>query len=400
MKPTEINLEYLFSPIQSLNIAKLYDSYATFIDLLIYLFLFHGVARVALEKRFPGKSGQFMINGIGVVLALALTIAESQLGFNLKSFGPVAGALLLIVVGMTLFGFLHRIGASHGLASSLTVLVIYFSLGALAPDMLFAVLQRIPWLSIVPVIAFVYSLWHTGHLLFKGSASKAMDAVENLKETASVKKMQKKLSDRSNDKQALQATKSVLNELSSKECKQSSEIIQDLEQVEDVLKHYGDHPQVRLFVAKKMQSILPKTHVLKLEMSRLKELDKNLIKGDYSMYRKLQSLYNGLNGDEKTSLQNRIRDETKRIRSEWQSERSEEQIKSHLDTLEYYLKRCAQSLNLGRVKDAIRWVHKSLDHERATESLLKSMRTAKSKLMEMITRDYKEDIILPRPVNG
>jgi len=152
----------LLQPIATLNITRVYDQYAGFIDLLVYLVVFNGVARVALEKRFSGRSGSLLVNGIGVVLALAMVIAQSQFGFNLRSFGPVAGVLLLVVVGVTLHGFLRRVGASQGLSSSLAVLVLYFSLSALSPDLLLSVLERLPWLSLVPIIAFVLALWHVG----------------------------------------------------------------------------------------------------------------------------------------------------------------------------------------------------------------------------------------------
>jgi len=224
----------------------------------------------------------------------------------------------------------------------------------------------------------------------KGSTKKALEGVQELKESAPAQAIQKRVSKHSEDKQGLQAAKSVLSELSEKEFKQSDEIIRDLEQVEEVIKRYGDQPKVRSFVSQKLRGVLPKSHALSVEMHRLRELDRHLMRGDYSLYKALQERVSGLEGEERKAFEQRLRGEVQRIRSEWQSEKAEERVQSHQRSLEYSIRRCAQSLTMGRRKDAVRWVRKAIEQEREAEKLLKQVRGAKRKLLKLASHDLRE----------
>ena len=385
---TVFDLDRLLEPISALSIPRFYDSYSIFIDLIVYLFLFNGVARIALEKRFGGTGGRFLISGVGIILAVAMMIAESQFGFTLRSFGPIAVMILLMTVGVTVFGFLRGIGANHILSVSLSVLIIYFSLGALTPELLASVIKGVPWLGLVPILAFLAAVWQLARLLFRGTGAQVLEAANRLRQSVPVRKIEEKLSSSGEDKQALGVARSVLTELSSKEFKQSDAIVRDLEQVEEVVQRQGDNPEVRAFVARKLREVLPKVHLLKMEMTRLREIDKNLARAEFSSYKKLHAWYSQLQGEEKRRFASRIGEEAQKARDEWKSEDFERKVGSHLETLEYLLKRAAQSLLMGRRKDCVKWIRKAIDHERSAESLLKKIRDVKRKLVGIVTREH------------
>ena len=77
-----------------------YERYGAIIDFFVYLLLFGGLARVTLEKRFPGRGGQALTLALGLALALALAVAERTMGFNLGSLGPLALGIVLLLLGV------------------------------------------------------------------------------------------------------------------------------------------------------------------------------------------------------------------------------------------------------------------------------------------------------------
>ena len=80
-------IDTLFRPFQGLQLPVLYDSYATVIDLIIYLILFVGLAKATIGKRFETAGVPV---AIGIALAIGLTLSERTLGFSLRTLGPLA----------------------------------------------------------------------------------------------------------------------------------------------------------------------------------------------------------------------------------------------------------------------------------------------------------------------
>jgi len=284
---------------------------------------------------------------------------------------------------------LRHVGVGRSLSASLSVLLLYFSLGAMAPSLLDFAFGRVPLLGVVPVVAFVAALWHAGRWLMKGSASRALEAADGLRHSAPVRAVERKIVSQKKDRRELDSAKAVVAELSSREFRQSDDVVRGLEQIDDVLRRFGDNPKVRSFVAAKVREIVPKTHALALEMVRLRELDRDLMRGDYSAYRRLHALSSQMNGDEKAVLDRRVREEAEKIRSEWGSKDSEENVRRHLGDLEYFLRRCAQSLSMGQPRDALQWIRKAIEHEKSAAALLVRIRDAKRKLISLIERESR-----------
>ena len=88
-------LEGLFRPFYGLDIPSFYGRYHPVIDFFLYSAVFVSVARLTLDKAFPGKPGKALAVAIGLILALSLSIAERNLGFSIRSFGPIAAGIIV-----------------------------------------------------------------------------------------------------------------------------------------------------------------------------------------------------------------------------------------------------------------------------------------------------------------
>jgi len=91
--------EELLKPFEYLDISSLYNQYSLVIDAIIAFLIFFGVAKVTLGKRFEGRGGRAMIIGVGLALSTGFLLMEKTLNFSLRSFGPLAVTVILILVG-------------------------------------------------------------------------------------------------------------------------------------------------------------------------------------------------------------------------------------------------------------------------------------------------------------
>jgi hypothetical protein len=86
-----------------------YAAHPLAIDGLIYLVLGLGLARVGLERHFDGRGGTAVIAGLGIALAIGTASLARSVGFTLAELGPVAWALLILVIGAAGYGVLHHL---------------------------------------------------------------------------------------------------------------------------------------------------------------------------------------------------------------------------------------------------------------------------------------------------
>ena len=115
-----MSAQQMFAPLEYINLANAYDHYSAVIDLFIYGLIFIGVAQVTLGPRFAGRGGKAICAGVGISLAVSLAIAERQFGFSLKSFGPIAAGIIILLLGIMVYHLLHQAGLSKTGALSIS----------------------------------------------------------------------------------------------------------------------------------------------------------------------------------------------------------------------------------------------------------------------------------------
>ncbi len=104
------SLEELFRPFEFLDIAEMYDYYSGIVDLFIYLLIFTGAAQVTLGRRFTGRGARAISARTGICLSLAMVMAEEKFGFSIRSFGPVAAGILVLLLGVMIYRLFHYMG--------------------------------------------------------------------------------------------------------------------------------------------------------------------------------------------------------------------------------------------------------------------------------------------------
>lgn len=154
-------LSSVFEPLagKDFNFAKTYDDYGKFIDLILYIVFFIGVAQFTLMKRFEGVGGKLVVVVVGIMLAVGLSAwAYSQNPpFTLKSFGPIAGAIVSLFIFVSMFKIVRAMMGGHGWGEGssaffITFIFVWYCMQAVVP-------QVTDWIYSVPVIGGILPLF-------------------------------------------------------------------------------------------------------------------------------------------------------------------------------------------------------------------------------------------------
>ncbi len=144
------------------RIDEVYTKFSFFIDTMIYLIIFLGLSKFALGKRF-GKEGRAVVVGVGIVLALSLSLFSARSGFNIASFGPVAAIILLALMGYSVWVGIKSLeieGVDNLTLAAIAYLLVYFGV-------LMAVPVAAAWINTrVPVIGALLALLALGFTVY------------------------------------------------------------------------------------------------------------------------------------------------------------------------------------------------------------------------------------------
>ena len=127
-------IDNALKPFKDFNIAETYSNYFYLIDFILFLMFFLGVARFALEKKFEGKSGMWIIRIVGIMMALGVSIAEKTYDFNLGKLNPLWLAIFFAILIFMLYKLFQGIGISGGkLGTGIIFLVTYWLIYGVSP---------------------------------------------------------------------------------------------------------------------------------------------------------------------------------------------------------------------------------------------------------------------------
>src|SRR3989338_243363 len=79
-RPFQDVISEVLDPIagRGFDLAEIYGKYGMFIDFVIYLVLFIGIAQATLMKHFEGTGGKTVVVVVGIMLAVGLTVWAHQ----------------------------------------------------------------------------------------------------------------------------------------------------------------------------------------------------------------------------------------------------------------------------------------------------------------------------------
>jgi hypothetical protein len=84
-----------------------------------------------------------------------------KMDFSLKSFGPIAAGIVIILVGLMIFYLIKSVNAGYPAAGAISFIITYFLISATVPNFFLWVEENqwTEWVHLGLVIALIVSFW-------------------------------------------------------------------------------------------------------------------------------------------------------------------------------------------------------------------------------------------------
>lgn len=384
-------LESFFTPFYGLDIASFYTRYHPVIDFFLYLAVFVSVARLTLDKLFPGRAGKALAVAVGLMLAVSLSIAEQNLGFSIRSFGSIAAGIIVGLVGLVIFHLCRKAGAAAPTASSLAIIIVYFSVRSAVPN-LFEWMQHNRWaafLHALLVLAILVALWRVIGAVF-GSPSKRIGklakTIDNTPGNTPFGKEQRL------DREELTLLKHRLTRFTGKAMKNSEEIIAYLRDMIGIIHEHGTDKRSFPMISARLRQIQPKEHHLLSEMSRIQKVDKRLRQFNLAGLAQLQSQYRKLPADQKKACRKQFMEGREKLGAENEIAKLTRAIEKYQSQFRYSLEMATKHLAAHQSDGTIQWLDKATEEERGAQELLKQALALERRLISLVKKQLRQAV--------
>jgi hypothetical protein len=380
-------LDNLLHPFQSLEIPNFYDLNHSWIDFFIFLCLFVSVAKLTIGRRFQGRDGRILSVVVGLVLSLSLSLAEMKMGFSIGSFGPIAAAIVIFLMGLVIFYLIRSVGAGFGPAGSLAFIITYFLIRATAPNF-FLWIEENQWTGFVHlglVVALIISFWKViSAFLSKGkmeswgrSLERSHDQNLDLKPNIDQEKNEKSL------------IKSRLEKITKKGVKNGKEIVEDLKEMLKIIDEFGDTDRGRHLVSEKIRDIASRENLILNQLGSLKEISARIESFDLKAFKDLKARWDKVPDKEKGIVREEIQIEKDKILSEEKLREMEAEVMRYDKDFRYSLNMAVASLRSNQPNQARDWVLKAIKAEEEAVNILKEMKSLEDRLLKLTKMEFR-----------
>lgn len=384
-------LTEILSPFETTNFSDIYDSYSSIIDFIIYTILFVGLSQVTIGKRFEAKGGKAVVVAIGLVLAIGLTISESYMGLNLRSFGPLAAAIFIFMVGFVIFLGIKSAGMEILGAVSITLVLTYFSIRSVSPSFFDWMINNkyLAWLHSIILIAVLISVYKIFRLFFsKKGESEESNSDRFLKNIVS--KPSNLISHLKKEKDELNFIKKKLEKVTNEAGKDSKQIIKDLEEIKKFIHEFGNSDKGKELISKKVESLIPKERQIHLRIQALREMVRRISNFDIQNFENLQNDYKSLSSIEKKNVEKTLKTEWKRLDVEKQMLKLEETIMKYDQLFRHHLELLITSLRSNKTKSAIEQIDETIKDEKRLLTTIQQMEELEKRLKRFTKKEIKD----------
>lgn len=373
-------LDLLFRPFAYLDMSQVYNTYGALIDFFIYVLIFVGLAQVTLGRRFPGTGGRAISIGAGLFLALGLVVAQEALGFSLRSFGPFAAALVMALLGLMVYRFLHYAGMGITRAAALAYVTVFLMMLAVAPGLFDWLGSESPLLGSLLVAGLIIAIIIGGSgLLPKGHGGPG-HADRELRELGREEQEGKR-----EGRQELRRERKELHKhirpVSKKVVKDSKAILKDLNGLADAVHRYGHDPKARDALLRELERVLPEEHVLLKEVQKLKDAQERLREEHRQSG---PSTEEAAGGERRAGLQ---RSEAQYSRIDEQLTTFERSLLENLRVLEQLVSAARSELAGSRIAEAHRLLKDAITVEGRNLALAKGIASLERTMSKLLRRE-------------
>lgn len=371
-------ISQLLDPLAGVRLAEIYSRYYPFIDFLIYLVVFTGIARATLSKQFSGAPGRLLSLGLGIVLALALSVTEHRMHFNISSFGPFAVVLLLAVAGLMFFQTLLGFGVSHKISASVAFIAIYASIRAFVPSLFDWLVVNLPFLAglltlalLIAIGTLIYSIWPKFDYSHSDSSSlRFMPTVApNIQEAAS---------------------RTVTAERYSRDiCLDDEDIFQRLRQIRKYLPTLLETDEGAHQTIQAIQNVNMKEHQVYERFKKLTEINQAIQQEDVQTLQKLFGEMNKVHKEAIPKLMKSLQAVRQRIELEKTIATIEKKIEQLLEKMALFFRLMIQSVERRDQTLARQSVDGALRMEKMVRDLLSTMSKLEGALKSQFAKAVK-----------
>ena len=373
----------LLSPFQYLDINEFYSQFAPIFDFFVFLVMFTGVARIALEKRFEGRGGRAVIIAVGFSLALGLALAESQFGFNLASLGGMAIAILVILFGMILFYILTSAGLPKTTALAWAFILTYTTLNCLSGEITSWLIGNFPIADLVFLIVCLFVviksvLYFSSDSMLRKSASSLLQGASGYIKDIPAREEKMQGRGLKNEKSVLHYDKEI-----------STQMLKRLEEIERLIKEQGTNDKGRKAIAAQIEGLSENETKLLQMLRYIRGLDSRLEELDISAIRKLEKEYGEAPREAKARIAEEVQGEKNKFQLSRKMEAIESQIKEKIGGLNLSVRYSTQYLNQHNIPEAQKHIQKAIQYQMAVDRLFGEMEKIINFIEDLTQREFK-----------
>ena len=385
-------LSELLKPFEYLEISSLYAHYAVIIDAVISFFIFFGVTKVTIGRRFEGRGGNAITIGVGLALSIGFLVMEKTLNFSLQSFGPLAAAIILLLVGFVLYGLLHALGFSHMNAICLAYVINYLSLRMVSPTIFDWIADTAPFINGILAIGFLIALIKLIISLFSRSSinslsSKLSKVPASLNFKPYSENYDKEISE---DKEEVNLIDSKLIQVTKKGIKDSDEMINTIKEMIRVLEKYGSSPHAIREISNAINKIKEKEHYALVYLNYINKILDSVGRFDHDFYIRLKAEYEAIQGGKQKEFKKKeIEAEEKKREIEDALKKFENLFPQHIQGFNNALANTIWSLRNNNSQKAIEYLQLCLNVEEKIKEIFVRMKDMEGVLKKMTKRNLK-----------
>jgi hypothetical protein len=381
--------EELLKSFEYLDISSLYNQYSLIIDAIIAFFIFFGIAKVTLVKRFEGRGGKAIIIGVGLALSTGFLLMEKSLNFSLRSFGPLAVTIILILVGFVFYNLLLSLGFNHTNSICLAYIIDYLSLKLVSPTIFDWIAQTAPFINGILGLGFLIAFIKLLFSLFSRSSLKSISSKlpSKLDIKANTQNLDREMNE---EKEEGALIRSKVVKSIKKEIKDSNEMIETINDIIKTIEEYGTTPHGIREISNYLAKLRDKKHYAMVYFDYINKIMEKVGSFDNDFLTSLKAEYETVQGKEQKKLKKKeIETEEKKREVEDIIEKIEKLILQYTKQFTQFINYAVQKLRKSNPNESIKCLKDSLKIEAKIKELFEQMKDLEGDLKKLTKKSFR-----------